>query len=169
MHLKLGKFFQNLAAPAKKYESSGWKGFGDWLGTRNIAPFLKKYRPFIEARKFAQSLGLKSQDEWMEFTKSSKMPEDIPCDARRTYKDTGWTSMGDWLGTGNVYRKTVWDFNKAVRFVNRLKLTSVKEWTKYYKGEINGLVFNNNLPTAPNVKYKDKGWKGWDHFLGKTK
>jgi predicted helicase len=45
--------------PRPIYLNQGWNGFGDWLGTGRIANFNKIYRPFEEARAFAQSLQLK--------------------------------------------------------------------------------------------------------------
>jgi hypothetical protein len=46
--------------PRKTYAKSGWLGMGDWLGTWTIAPRLKVYRPFEEARAFIHSLKLKN-------------------------------------------------------------------------------------------------------------
>ena len=63
-----------------------------------VAPQLKKYRSFKKARAFARNLGLKNQAEWRAFTKSKKLPSDIPANPNNTYKDKGWVSMGDWLG-----------------------------------------------------------------------
>ena len=80
-------------------KDKGWVGYGDWLGTGYIAPSLRKHRPFKQARKFAHSLGLRTQIEWRTFTKSGKLPDDIPADPRRVYKEKGWINIGDWLGT----------------------------------------------------------------------
>ena len=44
-----------------------WKGWGDWLGTGTIAKQLRTYRSFDDARTFARTLNLKSQNEWNEF------------------------------------------------------------------------------------------------------
>ena len=38
----------------------------------------KNWRSFEEARKFAQSLNLKSGKEWLNYCKSGKKPKDIP-------------------------------------------------------------------------------------------
>ena len=52
------------AVPARVYKDAGWDGFGDWLGTGNIANFLRQYRSFEDARNYARSLKLKSGIEW---------------------------------------------------------------------------------------------------------
>ena len=94
-------------APWQFYADKGWKGMGDWLGTGNIAPRLKNYRPFRKAREFARKRKLKSGSEWSAFTQGrlprlGKLPEDIPASPSGTYASKGWKGMGDWLGTGRT-------------------------------------------------------------------
>ncbi len=87
------------ANPPRVYKGNGWISWGDWLGTDRIASQNMVYRSFEEARAFVLSLGLKSTDEWIIWAKSAARPDDIPADPRSAYKDIGWTSTGDWLGT----------------------------------------------------------------------
>ena len=92
------------AGPYRVYAEKGWQGFGDWLGTGNIAPRYHEYRSFNNAREFARSLGLKSGAEWSEFCNGNlpekgKLPADIPANPYSTYADKGWTGIPDWLGT----------------------------------------------------------------------
>ena len=70
---------------------------GDWLGTGNIAPQDREYLSFTEARRFVQSLGLKTGDEWVKYSKSGKKPSNIPR-APDTVYEKEWKGMGDWLG-----------------------------------------------------------------------
>jgi hypothetical protein len=91
------------ADPRQVYKDKGWKGMGDWLGMATIAPRLRKYRPFGEARIFAQGLGLKNAKEWFMFSKGQlpekgARPEDIPACPNQTYRDKGWINWGNWLG-----------------------------------------------------------------------
>ena len=58
---------------------------GDWLGTGTIAPRLREYRSFKEARAFVRSLGLKSEAEWRAYCKSGKKPDDIPSYSEADY------------------------------------------------------------------------------------
>jgi hypothetical protein len=44
-------------------------------------------------------LGLKNQKDWFEYCRSGKKPKNIPSNPQRTYKNRGWTSWSDWLGT----------------------------------------------------------------------
>jgi hypothetical protein len=75
---------------------------GDWLGTGNVASYLRKYRSFNKARAFVRNLGLKSHPEWSDYCKSGKKPADIPAASDRIYANAGWLGWGDWLGTGKV-------------------------------------------------------------------
>ena len=162
---KLGKLPADIPlAPEQKYKDKGWTGMGDWLGTGTIAARLRQYRNFKAAREFARSLNLKSRSEWSVFCKSGKLPADIPASPNRTYKDKGWTGMGDWLGTGTIaarlrqYRT----FNSARKFVRALNLKNNEEWRAFCKsGKLPA-----DIPLAPDQKYKDKGWKGIPDWLG---
>ena len=92
------------AGPGRVYKDKGWIGMGDWLGTGTIAPQLRQFRSFKEARKFAGGLGLKSETEWRKFTKGElpekgSLPISIPTNPQRSYRGNGWISWPDWLGT----------------------------------------------------------------------
>ena len=107
------------AAPNIVYKKSGWNGFGDFFGTGVIAHYKKKYRDFKEAREYARSLSLKSVADWREYCKSGKIPNDISSSPHNTYKNEGWISYGDWLGTGRVADgQKIWaSFDQVKMFV----------------------------------------------------
>ncbi len=83
--------------PDKIYKDKGWVSWGDWLGTGRIADKNKQFLPFKEARNFVRKLGLKSGADWKKYSQSTQRPDNIPTTPARTYKDSGWVSMGDWL------------------------------------------------------------------------
>jgi superfamily II DNA or RNA helicase len=91
------------AGPSRIYKDNGWKGYGDWLGTGNIAPRFYQYRAFSKARVFARRLNLKNKVEWQKFCKGElsekgHLPVDIPATPLKTYAEKGWRGWGDWLG-----------------------------------------------------------------------
>ena len=154
--------------PYRIYKDKGWKDFGDWLGTGTIAPQLRGYRPFKEARAFAHNLDLKGQAEWFKYCKGElpgklPLPMDIPTNPNKTYKDKGWKDFGDWLGTGTiapVFRKFR-PFKEARAFANSLDLKSSTEWWKYCTGKlVRKPPIPMDIPKNPNITYKDNGWKG---------
>lgn len=162
------------ASPNRTYAKNGWKGMGDWLGTGIIATISRKYRPFNKARTFVHQLKLKNSVEWRlyccgEMTHLPSKPEDIPANPQRTYAAKGWIGFRDWLGTKPVpKRKKIYrPFKDARGYVHTLKLKNVIEWRKYYKGELPEKGQKpDNIPAAPNVIYKNSGWKGFSDWLG---
>jgi hypothetical protein len=100
-YCKSGKKPADIPAGASKtYAKTGWAGMGDWLGTGTIAHRYRQFRSFKKARVFARRLGLKSEREWRDYSKSGKKPTDIPASPNNTYAEAGWAGMGDCLGYG---------------------------------------------------------------------
>ena len=162
------------AKPDRAFKGKGWKNWGDWLGTGNVAYYHRMYRPFKEARDYIHSLKLKSYDEWRKYCKGGfpdkgMRPTDIPSVPQNTYKENGWISLGDWLGTGNLatnlqeYRS----FEEARDFIHNLKLNSQMEWRQYCKGEmLEKGTLPKDIPRKPERAYKENGWKGLGDWLG---
>ena len=146
------------------YADAGWSGWGNWLGTGEIARYLRQYQSFTKARAFVRSLGLKSYTEWYEYCKSGKKPADIPTAADNVYADSGWSDWGDWLGTGEIatYLRRYRSFRKARAFVRSLGLKSEGEWRDYYKSGKKPA----DIPTTPNQTYAKAGWVGMGDWLG---
>jgi 3-mercaptopyruvate sulfurtransferase SseA len=87
------------ASPRKVYAGEGWKGWGDWLGTRPTKSD-GDYLLYGEGREFVRPLGLKNVREWYAYSASGKRSLNIPAHPEKTYAGKGWTNWGDWLGTG---------------------------------------------------------------------
>jgi superfamily II DNA or RNA helicase len=160
--------------PQHNYAKSGWSGYGDWLGTGTVAPRLRKYLPFKEAREFARRLELGGGAEWRRFCKGlmpekGVLPANISSNPVQTYMNKGWAGMGDWLGTGTIaprlrkYRS----FKAAREFARNLGLRSRVEWNKFSRGEMPEKGdLPADIPAYPNQTYAGKGWKGMGDWLG---
>jgi len=150
--------------PERQYKNKGWINYGDWLGTGMIRHKDRKYWSYEKAREYVHKLELKNSKVWREYTKSGKLPKQIPADPNNVYKNKGWISTGDWLGTGSVasYLKEYWSFEKARDYVHNLKLKSQLEWTQYIKSG----KLPKQIPATPQGRYKNKGWKGIGDWLG---
>jgi len=162
---KSGKLPKDIPSNSNTvYAGRGWKSWGDWLGTGTVAPRLRQYRSFPEARSWARSLGLQSRAGWGAFCKSGKLPSDIPASPERTYAEHGWKGMGDWLGTGTIaprlrqYRA----FPKARSWVRALRLHSQSEW----KALCRSGKLPKDMPANPDRTYSQRGWKSWGDWLG---
>lgn len=152
-------------APNKVYAEAGWLGYGDWLGTGNLANRDKIFRSFGKARAFARSLGLGSVEEWREFAKTGRLPVDIPRHPYSVYgSDKRWRGMGDWLGTGVVSSrdKNFRPFESARRYARTLGLESSTEWHQYASSGRRP----SDIPSAPYSNYREQGWAGWPDWLG---
>jgi len=160
--------------PERTYKIQGWNGYGDWLGTGNVANFRRGFRPFPAARAFVHALNLKTAKEWAQFCKGQLaekglLPPDIPVNPSRTYKNQGWCGNGDWLGTGRVSnaKRLFRRFEEARNFVRSLNLKSAKEWIDFCSGRMQSIgTIPPDIPTAPERYYKDSGWNGLGDWLG---
>lgn len=85
-----------------KYKDNGWVSWSDFLGFKSKMGPNKDYLPFDEAREFVIGLGLNSTAEWREYCKTDNKPVNIPFTPNTVYGNSGWISMGDWLGTNRV-------------------------------------------------------------------
>ncbi len=153
------------ASPNRTYLNEGWKSMGDWLGTGTVAPRLRSYKSFKDARQFVHRLTLKNTDEWRSYCKSGLKPDDIPSTPSMTYKISGWISWNDWLGTGKIadINKEFRPFEEARKYVHKLNIKTWNEWRQYYKSGKKP----DDIPTSPDRTYKDKGWISWNDWLGK--
>lgn len=104
--------------PDRAYKKD-WQGWGDFLGVNNPFPFIrKKFRPYKEARAFAQQLGFTSKQQWIEYAKSEKKPIDIPSRPDLVYRDRGeWFTWKDFLGSDLVSRKRNFDESDPILFI----------------------------------------------------
>lgn len=159
-YCKSGNKPQDIPTHPEQTYRTEWKGWGDWLGTVTVREM--QLRPFTEARAFVHSLGLKNENEWREYRKSSAKPRDIPSHPDSAYKGQ-WKGMGDWLGTGTIAPgdKIFRPFKEARAFVHTLGLTRWEDWITYCRSGNRPL----DIPVNPENTYK-ADWRGWPDWLG---
>jgi len=121
------------------------------------------WRDFGSARAFIHSLGLESNQDWREFTKSGSLPSDIPASPDRVYKD--WRSWGDWLGTGTPHWSDIERpaFPIAREQARALRISSGAAWRLLSK---EGKLRPKSLPSSPDKVYAKTGWISWGDWLG---
>ncbi|WP_337175142.1 helicase-related protein [Paludisphaera sp.] len=149
-----------------------WKGWAHWLGKgpanerppgRRIPP-----RPFEQARELARPIaranGLRNGTEWAAWARDNGLPEGVPADPYKAYRDRGWGGWPDWLGrrparaTGN---EPVRPYHAAREFARGLGLASSRAWYEWAAGHR-----PDDIPYSPDCRYADEGWIGWGDFLG---
>ena len=100
---------------------------------------------------------------WRVYSKTIK-PNNIPSNPQHVYKNDGWISWGDFLGSGVISSQLIKyrDFNKARSFVRKLELSSRSKWNIYRISN----KLPSDIPKAPAQVYKGKGWINWGDWLG---
>lgn len=160
-YVKSGRLPADIPSnPQRIYGGEGWAGWGDWLGTGNVASTVRRFREFSDAAVFVRSLNLNSQGEWRVWAKSADRPDDIPALPDRTYKEKGWMGWGYWLR--GECRAHFLGFNAARAFGRSLGLRSISEWRRVSETA----DFPRNVPHSPDKHYASSGWNGWDDWLG---
>ena len=147
--------------PERSYKNKGWKGYGDWLGTGIIAAMNRKFRSFKEARKFVQELGIKTTNEWKQYCKSGKKPDDVPALLSRTYKKE-WKGWNDFVETKQYFLRDAPSYEEYQEWVQKQGIKSETEWRNLEKSKL-----PPNYPKYPLGYYKRQGkWISWGHFFG---
>lgn len=154
------------ANPTKVYGSK-FLNIRDWLGSKNIRPSDRKFRSFVNSKKYAIKQKCKNKFEWYIHARSDVFPIDVPKEPQSTYANSGWEGWGDFLGTGNKspteISKNYLPWTQAKKEYQRLakvygfkNLTDWKKFAKTHSRELNDL----NLPAQPwNVYTKEKVWE----------
>jgi hypothetical protein len=145
--------------PNVVYKDSGWVSWGDFLGTGEISKHKKTFRTFDKAKAYMKPLEFKQED----FQAWEDRPGDIPAAPNRIYKDSGWVSWGDFLGTGAIAsrRKKFRPFDEAKAYMKPLEFSQedFRAWEDR----------PDDIPASPHDVYKGKGWISWGDFLGRDK
>ena len=190
------EFVQNLSLSSQKewadYVSSGekpielpshphiiyekdWVSMGDWLGTGNIKSGdiefdfdlnKKFYNEFVKKNKiegFEQLKNLRKEKK-KEFPKNiSIAPEGI------FLKHKKFISRGIFFGYGGRNPKTYWSYKKCIVFVHKLGLENRTQWYDYLDNKFKNLPAKPfQIPRSPNGVFRNKGWKNWKAWLGKS-
>lgn len=140
--------------PERTYKDKGWVSWADWLGVG--------FWSFNKARTYMRKLGLKNREEYRIWLMSGKRPSTIPHEPEKIYKQTGWVSLGDWLGNGNIQnqRKKKLPYEQTKVFVQTI---GIKTWQEYRNWSVSG-ERPSNIPAAPDKAYFE--FEGWGKFLG---
>ena len=150
--------------PDQTYKSKGWNGWGDFLGSGNIANYNKQYLDFNNAKAFVRNLKFKSVSDWRAYCISEKKPFNIPSSPEKIYENKGWINFSDWLGVeiiatqNRVYK----NFHDSRELVRNLKLKNIIEWRNFCKSGKKTV----DIPKSPDHVYKDQGWNGYGDWLG---
>ena len=155
-YCKSGNKPDDIPQSAKNIYKKEYQSMGDWLGTGRVADQKKMYRSLEETTKFAQSLKLKNVHEWEQYSRSGNKPADIHPNPSRKYKNKGWISWGNFLGTENIGNlkksQEFLSYQDAKKFIRTLGLKSQQDWLDY----CNSGNRPANIPSNPQQVYSKK-------------
>lgn len=155
--------------PFNSYKNRGWIDWSDYLGSEIISPQDKKFLTYEESIPVIRRFGFKSGVELRKYVQKNGLIKGIPSAPHSEYKNNGWVSMGEWLGTGTVQTqelaKQYVTYEDAEKWAQSQNIKSANSWRILSKEK--KIPFN--VPANPHSTYKDKGWISWGKFLGTGK
>jgi hypothetical protein len=82
--------------PDRAYKND-WVSWNDFLGSTNKWPCPRTFRSFVDARTWAQQLGLHTKADWFDYVRAHDKPEDIPTRPDLVYIKE-WFTWRDFVG-----------------------------------------------------------------------
>jgi hypothetical protein len=118
----------------------------------------KNFLTFEKAKEAIQNLQINTVIEFKNL--KDKRPFGVPHSPNIIYRNSGWISWGDFLGTNRVQsQKIVFvSFEECRQWFIDNNIKSEIDWKKVRKTK------PNNIPSNPEKTYKHN-WKGWKDFL----
>jgi superfamily II DNA or RNA helicase len=149
------------SVPSRSYKEAGWISWQDYLGPQYNGP--KEFADFETARDIVRGFNLGTHRDFVDWTKSPAYQDSIPIAADRNYRDTGWKSWPDFLGTEPRSPKRGWrDFYEAKQFVQTMGFNT----SRAYRDWASSPESPSEIPVSADSVYRGRGWKSWPDFLG---
>ena len=97
------------SAPCRVYKNLGWRGWGDWLGNKNVKygqqSRLSFDRAYLHILPYIKKHNIDTQEKWHKnYKKIWYLGAKIPAAPDFYYKDSGWVSWTHWLRSENRSR-----------------------------------------------------------------
>lgn len=165
-HVRSGRKPDSIPArPDHVYKKSGdwisWVKFFDKFDYRSKH---RKFRTYEECKKYAQSLKLPNGKVWNKLYKQRKIPLDIPCNVRQTFKDEfeGW---GEFLGNGIVSVNKAKDHYLSLEEIRKiLKANNITNTNQYINFLRKHKEYKYKMPFVPSRAFEEVN--SWTDFFG---
>lgn len=119
-----------------------------------------------EAGKLIKKYKLKSSKQYKDSLKTGMIIRKFPYCPDEAYKNQGWISWANFLGTGRIHANKranmLVPYETAIDIVRNLNIKSAAQYRKYADDK----KFPCEMPITPSNFYKDQGWVDWPTFLG---
>ena len=119
---------------------------------------------YIEAKTKIKDFGINSQNDYLSIYETDLQPLNFPKYPNSAYKNEGWISWTTFLGKERGKGVEFLPYQEANEYVKTLGIKSPKEWRDACK---NGKI-PSTIPFCPEKTYLNKGWNGYEEWLGDT-
>ncbi|XRA99258.1 methyltransferase [Pycnococcus provasolii] len=159
--------------PNKYYAGKGWVSWPDFLDPARAGVRAQgaadRYRSFEDAREYMHAQAdVLTRDQWRDWCRDDKRPEDIPGDPQAYYEGKGWESWPDFLdparagvrahGAADKFRS----FEDAREYMHaQADVLTLQRWHAWCRDDKRP----KDIPSNPNRTYEGKGWESWPDFL----
>lgn len=152
--------------PREVFHTRGWISWGDFLNTGKKWDNDVNYLSYFESKEKIKNLDIKTINDYRIKYKNKSIPLNIPYRPERYFKNRGWVSWGNFLSNGNVanqFKKFI-SYDEFINIIKSNKINSCSEFKIYLKLKDR----EKNIPTNPNIVYKENGWVSWYVLFGKN-
>ena len=129
------------------------------MGTGFVANYNRTFRPYKSARAYVRAQGLRDSKDWRTWCAAGKRPPDIPGAPDQIYRETGWTTWGEFFGNANIHPAQKLSVRDSIPIVRKL---GIKSRAEFLRAKRNGKL----PPDVPITIERSLDWRGWDAFLG---
>jgi len=145
------------SGPEDVYKDKGWIGFGDWLGNGKKYNRIKNIFSYNEAKQIVLVMKFDSSTDYLLYCSSNKKHPRLSPYPDMVYKNKGWKGWKDFLGFGFLSYEDAKKEMSKMGFKNRME----------FRFFCNSGKRPTNIPSGPDVVYKNNGWRGWEDWIGK--
>ena len=152
---------KNIPSRPEQIYLKDWISWGDFLSSGKISNSKKIFKSYNDCVLFLKEIELSGHNSFIEWFSLIK-PIDIPSNPHIIYKEK-WVSWGEFLSTGNICnsKKEFIDYKMCRDIVIKNNIKTVNDFCKWIDRP-------ENIPSKPNIIYKNNGWISWSDFLGRN-
>ena len=143
----------------RSYRSAFRRGIYHGHSQSEITAFIKAFglgkdkqtfMSYEDSCKTVRKAGIKTFGQFQSWNR----PQGMPSTPHRIYRNTGWSSWKEFLGTG----KPAMSYKNACKIVRKAGIKT--------KGQFQSWNRPQGMPSHPDRAYKQSGWSSWKEFLG---
>ena len=156
-YFKLNNHLNIPKRPDFVFKNNGWVSWGNFFNTKNIKSN-KHAISYNDLKKIAHKNKFDNIRNWYVYARTNN----LPVNPQLTYKNNGWISWDDFLGSTytRVKNEIFYSYDECKKILSRYHLNSTT-FNEYIK-----LNKPTGIPKNPSTYFRRRGvWLGWKDFL----